>query len=127
MNPVERAIASINAEELRRRRTVRGKDLNDLIPVLDSYSAVGMAREFLGLLGEIMAACETLEQFDPREPQPYWYERAAGMHRRLGEHDEELDVLARWLMHWPASRERNDLARDRIKARYADVMDRHGL
>lgn len=127
MNQVERAIASINAEELRRRRTVRGKDLNDLIPVLDSYSAVGMSREFLGLLGEIMAACETLEQYDPREPQPYWYERAAGMHRRLGQHGEELDVLARWLMYWPASRERTDLARDRIKARYADVADRHGL
>lgn len=121
------AIAAINAEELMRRRVVRGMDLNDNIAVIDNLVAQGLAAEALELLEEIIAVVETLEQYDDREPQPYWYERAAGLHRRLGNHEAELDVLGRWLIAWPPSRLRPDLARDRVRARYRDVVERHGI
>lgn len=127
MRQVDMAIQAINAEELMRRRRVRGLDLNDHIAVIDSLVSEGLVPQALELLEEIIAVVETLEQFDDREPQPYWYERAAGLHRRSGNHEAELDVLGRWLIAWPPARKRADLARDRVRARYRDVVDRYGI
>lgn len=117
MNQVEYAIAAINAEELMRRRMVRGKDLNDWLGPLQEMIDAGQDAEALELLEEIMSCCETLEQFDPREPQPFWYEKACGLLRRSRRYEEEARTLTRWLSRWPAERPRGDLAQERIEAR----------
>lgn len=124
MIDVDLALARINAEECARRRLVRGKDLNGWLAVLDEMILAKQHDEALDLLGEIMDACETLEQYDPREPHPYWYERAAGLLRKTGQHGREMETLARWLDRWPDSRPRPDFARERIRARLEDVRQR---
>lgn len=103
-DPVDRLIAVVNMEEAYRRRRVRGKDLNDWHPQLDAWAESGQTVEALRLLGEIMETVENLEQYDPREPQPYWFEVAARIHHRAGRHEEEAAVLRRWLDKWPPSR-----------------------
>lgn len=126
MNQVEYAIAAINAEELMRRRQVRGRDLNEWIGPLQELIDTGADAEALALLEEIMDCCETLEQFDPREPQPFWYEKACGLLRRSRRYEEEAGTLTRWLERWPADRVRADLAQERILARreYAQELSR---
>lgn len=106
-------------EECYRRRKVRGRDMAEWIPQMDAWVAAGETRLALELLAEIIAACETLEQFDTREPAPFWYESAAKVYRQLGCSHEEATILERWLAHWPESRVRYDKARDRFAARAA--------
>lgn len=126
MNHVDYAIAAINADELMRRRRVRGRDLNEWIGPLQEMIDAGQDAEALELLEEIMACCETLEQYDPREPQPFWYEKACGLLRRSRRYSEEAQTLTRWLRRWPAERPRADLAQERIQARreYAQELMR---
>jgi hypothetical protein len=114
---VEKLIGAINMEECYRRREIRGKDFNDWHGDLERWKAAGQDREILGLLTEIMDACETLEQYDEREPQPYWYEEAAKACRRLSDPTGELAVLQRWLVCWPLDRRRLDKVRERFLTR----------
>ena len=124
---VDDAIAAINMDECYRRRRVRGRDLNDWLVPLKDLRKAGETRAALDLLAEIIAAIETLEQFDPREPQPYWYEEAAKVYRRLKCRQEEADVLNRWLAFWPEQRARHDRARERVRARIEYVTTRFHL
>lgn len=119
VNSVEALIGAINMEEAYRRRKVRGRDINDWHPQLDEWVAAGETRKALDLLGEIFEAVESLEQFDAREPQPYWYEMAAKIYRTLRCAPEEAAVLERWLIRWPLDRTRHDRARERFTARAA--------
>jgi Asp-tRNA(Asn)/Glu-tRNA(Gln) amidotransferase C subunit len=117
VNSVEALIGSINMEEAYRRRKVRGRDLNEWHPQLDEWIAAGETRKALDLLGEIFESVESLEQFDAREPQPYWYETAAKIYRTLRCSEEEAAVLERWLIRWPPTRTRHDKARERFASR----------
>lgn len=112
---MDRAIAVINMEECYRRRVVRGQDLNDWHEQLDRWIAAGDLSSARALLYEIIGATETLVQYDQREPQPYWHEKLAKLHRRDGDRWAESAVLCRWLAAWPADRQRFDSARQRIR------------
>lgn len=111
----ERAIAVINMEECYRRRLVRGRDLNDWHEQLDAWVKAGNLAAARELLYEIIEATEQLVQYDQREPQPYWHEKLAKLHRRDGDRWAEQSVLCRWLAAWPEDRRRFDNARERIQ------------
>lgn len=121
----ERAIAVINMEECYRRRLVRGRDLNEWHEQLQLWREAGDVPAQRALLREIIAVTETLEQYDAREPQPYWHEKLADLHADEGAWWSELAVLCRWLAAWPDDRRRFDKARERVRARvdesYAQV------
>ncbi len=100
----DRAIAVINMEEAFRRRLVRGRDINEWHPTISEWLAAGRDDDVLTLVAEIIDATMILEQYDPREPQPYWFELAARIHHRRGAHRDEAVILRRWLARWPYSR-----------------------
>lgn len=89
----ERLIHAVNMVETYRRRGVRSRDLNDWHAQLDEWWAVGAHTLILGLLAEVMYVVETLEQYDDREPQAYWYQQAAKAHTALGDHASAVAVL----------------------------------
>lgn len=67
------------------------------------------------------AAIQGAEQArDGREPAPWYTEQAAIIHRKLGQHDQEIAVLNRWLEHCPAGRRDGS----GIAARLAKVRER---
>lgn len=75
--PAKRAIRRIKDLEMRQRRQVRGRDFNDWDGQLRAWRAAGECRQSLRLLLEIIAAAETLPQYDPRESRYEWYLWAA--------------------------------------------------
>lgn len=107
-------IVRINSEELWRLRRVWGLDLGDWHPYLDALIAAGKTQKALDLLAELIIASETLVQYDSREPEPYWYERAAVLYRRLHRLDDEAAILERWLTFWPETRYLPNKSRERI-------------
>jgi len=118
---VDIAIASINMQELYRRRMVRGRDLNEWFDDLEAWIAAGEYEEALTFLGEAIGTVETLEQFDNREPQPYWFQKAADLYEDSGEPEAAAKVLRRWLESWPPRRERRDGMREVVCTRIAQL------
>ncbi|GAA4914628.1 hypothetical protein [Nesterenkonia rhizosphaerae] len=104
-------IEQINTEELYRRRLVWGRDLNDWHLTLDHWISTGLTAKALELLELILETVETLEQFDTREPQFYWYKMTAELYLSTGEPDKAADTLERWVAGWPDSRAVPDQAR----------------
>lgn len=102
---VDRAIRRVNTGELLDRRRVRGRDLNDWHGQLRDWRDLGEHSEALRLLLEIIAAVETLEQYDSREPRYEWYLWAAREYEALGLVDAAVAVLERWGSFWPTERE----------------------
>lgn len=49
-----------------------------------------------------------------REPAPWYTEQAAIIHRKLGQRDEEIAILERWLAHTPQDR-RDGAIQDRLR------------
>lgn len=115
--PVDAAIRRINTDELYRLRRVRGRDLNQWHQDLTVWIQGGLPEEALALLGEIITVAETLQQYDSREPQPYWYEKAAKILADQGEHGAAELLLRNWLHLWPETREQSAHRRKRIEAR----------
>lgn len=114
---VDLAIASINMEECYRRRLVRGRDLNEWFTQLEVWLESGQYEEALSFLGEAIGAVETLEQFDNREPQSYWYQKAADVYEDMGQPGNAAKVLQRWLASWPAHRQGNNSDRHEVCSR----------
>lgn len=48
------------------------------------------------------------------EPAPWYTEQAAIIHRKLGQHDQELAVLERWLTACPPARREGSRIRERL-------------
>lgn len=97
-------ILAINAEELYRRRTVRGQDINDWHPQIRTWLAEGHLLDALDLLEEILDVVEILEQYDAREPDWYWYSKTASVQEELGDCPGAAATLRRYLQAWPAHR-----------------------
>lgn len=114
-----RIIQEINMAETYRRRLVRGRDFNDWHLQLDEWWITEDYESILSLLSEIIAAAETLEQYDDREPQAYWYQQAAKAHTRLGDYAAAVEILERWFQAWPPPRQRFD----NEPARMTDRLD----
>jgi len=112
-----RAIHAVNMAETYRRRVVRGRDVNDWHLELDEWWAMGDFAAVLDLLREIISAMETVEQYDDREPQSYWYVQCAKAHTAIGDHDAAVAVLERWFRFWPPERIRFDNEPARMRAR----------
>lgn len=115
--PVERAIRRINDEEQRRRRKVRGRDFNDWHTQLREWREAGEHGQSLRLLLEIVAAAETLAQYDSREPRHEWYVWASKDFERLGLIEQAVEILRRWEYHWPAGRECWPSHREKVESR----------
>lgn len=120
-NAVDIAIASINMEECYRRRLVRGRDLSEWHTDLEAWIATGEYEQALEFLGEAIGAVETLEQYDDREPQPYWFQKAADLYEDMGEPENAAKVVDRWLRSWPARRPRRDGMREDMCTRAANL------
>lgn len=116
-DPVEAMIHETNHAETIRRRIVGGHPQEHWYVVIGAMFDHGLDDTALPVLEKLMAAAESLAQYDTREPEPYWFERAAMIHRRHGEYPFEIMVLDRWLGHWPADRWRPNRHRDRILKR----------
>jgi tetratricopeptide (TPR) repeat protein len=119
-----RLIHAVNMDETYRRRQVRGRDLNDWHPQLDAWWAAGDYTAILDLLGEVITAAETLEQYDDREPEAYWYQQAAKAHTVMGDHAAAVAVLERWFQFWPPERIRFDREPERMERRLAAARRR---
>lgn len=117
LTDVDRAIRRINTEELYARRLVRGRDFNAWHGQLAQWRAAGEHREALRLLLEIVAAAETLAQYDSREPRCEWYLWAAGEYEAVGLVDPAVRILERWQYFWPAERECYPSHRGRVESR----------
>lgn len=117
LTDVDRAIRRINTGELYARRQVLGKDFNAWHQQLRGWRAAGEHREALHLLLEIIAAAETLVQYDSREPRCEWYFWAAAEYEALGLVDRAVRVLDRWQYFWPAERECYVSHRRRVESR----------
>lgn len=119
-----RLVHAVNMGETYRRRMVRGQDFNDWHGQLDAWWAVGDYPAILLLLGEIIVAAESLEQYDDREPQAYWYQQAAKAHMEMGDHQSAVEILARWAQFWPSHRIRLDDEPARMDSRLAAARSR---
>lgn len=115
--PAELAIRRINDIEQRRRRKVRGRDFNDWHTQLDQWKKDGQHQERLRLLLEIVAAAETLPQYDSREPRYEWTLWAATEYEHLGMPNHAVQLLHRWLHHWPEHRDQYPSHRAKILSR----------
>lgn len=72
-----------------------------------------------GRLEEALALCYAAidgaeRDRDGREPAPWYTEQAAIMHRKRGEHDQEVAVLQRWLRMCPADRRAGSKIQERL-------------
>ena len=119
LETVDDFIASVNLHELYRRRMVRGADLSQWHAQLEAWLQDGALLEAAEFLLEVLDVVETLEQFDAREPQPYWYLKLADVYEDAGEPGGAAAVLRRWLARWPAEREGHVEYRDQICTRLA--------
>ena len=101
----DQLIASINAHHLTHLRQVRGRDINDHHTHIHQLQHQGDHPALLDLLGEIIPLTYTLQQYDPREPDPYWTQMAVDTHTYLGDHTAARELWSAWLTHWPTHRE----------------------
>lgn len=120
----DKLIASINMEELYVRRRVRGRDLNDWHNQLAEWEHQGAHYAALELLHEVMDTVEGLDWLDAREPQLYWFDKAARMMASQGRHDDAAVTLRRWLACWPDHRAEAFTTRAGLDSRRAAVRER---
>lgn len=79
---------------------VDGYHYLELIEPIQELKRQGRLREALELCYRAILGAERDAQ--GREPAPAYTEHAAIIHRKLGERDQEIAVLQRWLDHTPA-------------------------
>ncbi len=89
------------ARELR-AGMVNGVHYLELVEPIKQLKREGKLREALVLCYGAIEAAE--RDADGREPAPWYTEQAAIVHRKLGERDEEIAVLRRWIEFAPVDR-----------------------
>ncbi|MDQ0092476.1 hypothetical protein [Paeniglutamicibacter psychrophenolicus] len=95
---------------------VKGVHYLQLVEPIKQLKREGRLEEALALCS---AAIEGAERGrEGREPAPWYTEQAAIIHRKLGQHDEEIAVLRRWLKICPSNRREGS----RIKARLDKLL-----
>ncbi|MGP5340766.1 hypothetical protein ACTXML_09030 [Glutamicibacter arilaitensis] len=101
---IQRIIDAINMEHLWKLRKLEGKDLADHVQDLVEMEADKKYEEMVVLLERIIDVTHSLVQYDSREPQPYYAEKAASIYRKLGRRKDAIRVLRRWVEAWPPER-----------------------
>ncbi|WP_285247487.1 hypothetical protein [Pseudarthrobacter sp. efr-133-R2A-89] len=85
-----------------RRGMVDGVHYLELVEPIKQLKRDGRLNEALALCYKAIEAAERSR--DGREPAPWYTEQAAIVHRKLGQKEDEIDVLKRWLAACPADR-----------------------
>lgn len=117
---IQRLIDAINTQHLWALRKLHGKDLGEHVQELLEMEVDKKYEQMLIRLEEIIDVTHTLVQYDTREPQPYYAEKAATIYMKLGRRDDAIRVLHRWLDAWPTGRFTMQPAqREKIIARIA--------
>lgn len=101
---MQRVINAINMEHLYKLRTLRGKDISEHVQDVINLEAEDRYAEMLELLEEVIDITHALEQYDQREPQPYYALKACSVYMRLGRRADAIRALERWLGAWPEER-----------------------
>lgn len=101
---MQRVINAINMEHLYKLRTLRGKDISEHVQDIVSLEAEDRYPEMLERLEEVIDITHVLDQYDTREPQPYYALKASAVYMRLGRRADAIRVLERWLAAWPEDR-----------------------
>lgn len=96
---------------------VKGVHHLQLIEPIKQLKREGRLEEALSLCNSAILGAEKARE--GREPAPWYAEQAAIIHRKLGQREEEIAVLRRWLKSCPAN------LRDgsRIKTRLDKLLD----
>lgn len=113
----ENLIISINSEELWIRRRVARWDINQWLLPIDDLMRARRFSEAIDVLETITTTCVSLQQYDNREPQAYWFEKLATAHQRAGNKPAARAVLTNWLTYWPDTRFRTNKDVERVKNR----------
>ena len=110
---VARNLAVGNARgELTRASLINGVHFLELVEPIKQLKREGRLEEALTLC---YAAIEGAErEREDREPAPWYTEQAAIVHRKLGQGDEEIAVLQRWLQGCPEDRRAGSRIRQRL-------------
>ena len=117
---IQRLIEAINMDHLWKLRKLHGKDLAEHVQDLVEMEADKRFEEMVVLLEQIIDVTHTLEQYDAREPQPYYAQKAATIYNKLKRRQDSIRVLRRWLAAWPTERPTTQVReRENIIARLA--------
>lgn len=95
-----------------RRGMVDGVHYLELVEPIKQLKREGRLNEALILCYKAIEAAEG--DRDGREPAPWYTEQAAIVHRKLGQKDEEIAVLKRWLERTPKSRRAGSRIAERL-------------
>jgi len=101
-----------------RRGMVDGVHYLELVEPIKQLKREGRLNEALVLCYKAIEAAE--RDRDGREPAPWYTEQAAIVHRKLGQKDEEIAVLKRWMNITPKSRRAGSKIAERL-AKLEDV------
>ena len=119
--PVDALIIEANDRELRRRRRVNGRDMDDWLLPADDALRAGDHEAAVRILRPVCAASLTLAQFDNREPDWFRFHLLARAYRGLGDTAREEATTRAWITHWPPDREATNRNRERATRRLTDL------
>lgn len=121
---LDEAITDLNLEHAYRLRQVQGKDFNDWHEELDHWVGSANYGPALTVLDQIREKSHQLVQYDPREPDPYWFELTCRILTRT-DPARAAEPLREWLDAW---NQRSGRVRDRarISARHQKLLARFG-
>lgn len=124
LSPVDAAIIDANDRELRRRRRVHGRDMDDWLLPADDALRAGDHEAAVRILRPVCAASLTLAQFDNREPDWFRFHLLARAYRGLGDTAREEATIRAWITQWPPDREATNRNRERATRRLTDLQAR---
>lgn len=112
--PVDALIIETNDREMRRRRRVNGRDMDDWLLPADDALRAGDHEAAVRILRPVCAASLTLTQFDNREPDWFRFNLLARAYRGMADTVREEAIIRAWLAQWAPGRETTN--RDRVRA-----------
>lgn len=103
------------------RGMYRGVHYLQLVEPIKQLKRENRLEEALALCYRAVKGAE--QDREGREPAPWYTEQAAIVHRKLGQHQEEIAVLERWLSMAPPDRREDS----KIAERYRKCIENRGL
>jgi len=104
--------AESGRSDLTRAGMVNGVHFLELVEPIKQLKREGRLDEALVLCHAAIEGAE--RERENREPAPWYTEQAAIVHRKLGQHDEEVAVLRRWLRACPVERRAGSRIQQRL-------------
>ncbi|RFA06659.1 hypothetical protein B7R21_19100 [Subtercola boreus] len=91
---------------------INGVHYLQLVEPIKQLKREGRLIEALGLCNAAIVGAENARE--GREPAPWYTEQAAIIYRKLGQRDNEIAVLQRWLRVSPADRREGSQIKERL-------------